>query len=266
MEAWADAGLDVAQAAGDLDPERVGVAMASGIGGVTTLLDNYDTLKEKGPRRVSPLAVPMLMPNAPAANISLLRRRARRGQHPGLGLRFRQRGDRPRARPDPPRPRRRGRCRRHRGGDPPAADGGVRQHDGAVEDRQRRGGRRPDRGLPAVGHRPRRLRPRRGRRRPGARVGGARPGPRRADLRRASSAPASPPTRHDIAQPDPAGRGGTRAILRALAEARHRPRRHRAHQRARDLDPPGRHRRGPDDPRDPRLARRPRSSSPAPSR
>jgi 3-oxoacyl-[acyl-carrier-protein] synthase II len=45
--------------------------MASGIGGVTTLLSNYDTLLAKGPRRVSPLAVPMLMPNAPAAQISL---------------------------------------------------------------------------------------------------------------------------------------------------------------------------------------------------
>jgi 3-oxoacyl-[acyl-carrier-protein] synthase II len=71
MEAWADAGLDVLQEAGSLDHDRVGVAMASGIGGVTTLLDNYDTMKAKGPRRVSPLAVPMLMPNAPAANISL---------------------------------------------------------------------------------------------------------------------------------------------------------------------------------------------------
>ncbi len=67
MQAWADAGLDGA----DIDQERLGVAMASGIGGVTTLLDNYDLLLEKGPRRVSPLAVPMLMPNAPAANISL---------------------------------------------------------------------------------------------------------------------------------------------------------------------------------------------------
>lgn len=68
MEAWADSGL----ADAEVDGDRLGVAVASGIGGVTTLLDNYDVLKEKGPRRVSPLAVPMLMPNAPAANISLL--------------------------------------------------------------------------------------------------------------------------------------------------------------------------------------------------
>jgi 3-oxoacyl-[acyl-carrier-protein] synthase II len=68
MEAWADSGLE----GSGLDTDRLGVAMASGIGGVTTLLQNYDVLKEKGPRRVSPLAVPMLMPNAPAANISLL--------------------------------------------------------------------------------------------------------------------------------------------------------------------------------------------------
>ncbi len=67
MEAWAHSGLDAA----DIDHDRLGVAMASGIGGVTTLLSNYDTLLAKGPRRVSPLAVPMLMPNAPAAQISL---------------------------------------------------------------------------------------------------------------------------------------------------------------------------------------------------
>jgi 3-oxoacyl-[acyl-carrier-protein] synthase II len=69
MEAWADSGL--AEVQDDLDHERLGVAMATGIGGVITLLDNYDVLKEKGPRRVSPLAVPMLMPNASAANVSL---------------------------------------------------------------------------------------------------------------------------------------------------------------------------------------------------
>ena len=68
LEAWADAGLADAD---DVDPERLAVAMASGIGGVTTLLSNYDNLKEKGPRRVSPLAIPMLMPNGPAASVGL---------------------------------------------------------------------------------------------------------------------------------------------------------------------------------------------------
>jgi 3-oxoacyl-[acyl-carrier-protein] synthase II len=69
MEAWADSGL--AEVQDELDRERLGVAMATGIGGVITLLDNYDKLRDKGPRRVSPLAVPMLMPNASAANVSL---------------------------------------------------------------------------------------------------------------------------------------------------------------------------------------------------
>jgi 3-oxoacyl-[acyl-carrier-protein] synthase II len=69
LEAWSDAGFgeDGAQA----DPERLAVALASGIGGVTTLLGNYDKLRDSGPRRVSPLAIPMLMPNGPAASIGL---------------------------------------------------------------------------------------------------------------------------------------------------------------------------------------------------
>ncbi len=67
LEAWRDSGL----ADSEVDSERLGVAMASGIGGVTTLLSNYDQLLEKGPRRVSPLSIPMLMPNSPAANIGL---------------------------------------------------------------------------------------------------------------------------------------------------------------------------------------------------
>jgi 3-oxoacyl-[acyl-carrier-protein] synthase II len=66
-EAWADSG----NAETPVDPERLGVAIASGIGGVTTLLNNYDLLLQKGPRRVSPLSIPMLMPNSPAANVGL---------------------------------------------------------------------------------------------------------------------------------------------------------------------------------------------------
>ncbi len=71
---------------------------------------------------------------------------------------------------------------------------------------------------------------------------------------------------HDIAQPDPEGRGGTRAIARALQEAEISASRRGARQRARHLDAAGRHRRGPDAARDPRRAGRRASSSPRPSR
>lgn len=64
-EAWADAGTP------EVDGERIGSVIASGIGGVWTLLTSWDTLKESGPRRVLPLTVPMLMPNSPAAYVSL---------------------------------------------------------------------------------------------------------------------------------------------------------------------------------------------------
>ncbi|MFI8005917.1 beta-ketoacyl-ACP synthase II [Streptomyces sp. NPDC086010] len=71
-EAWADAGF-TGKAGEDekIQPERLGSVIASGIGGVITLLDQYDVLKEKGVRRVSPHTVPMLMPNGPAANVGL---------------------------------------------------------------------------------------------------------------------------------------------------------------------------------------------------
>jgi 3-oxoacyl-[acyl-carrier-protein] synthase II len=53
------------------DPDRLGTVMASGIGGLTTLLAQYDILREQGFRKVSPHTVPMLMPNSPAANVSI---------------------------------------------------------------------------------------------------------------------------------------------------------------------------------------------------
>ncbi|MEU6222990.1 beta-ketoacyl-ACP synthase II [Streptomyces sp. NPDC047042] len=74
-EAWADAGFTDRAGEGDndaVDPDRLGAVIASGIGGVTTLLDQYDVMKEKGVRRVSPHTVPMLMPNSPSANVGLL--------------------------------------------------------------------------------------------------------------------------------------------------------------------------------------------------
>ena len=74
-QAWEDAKLEDA-----VDPERLGVVIGTGIGGVLTLLGQDELLKTQGLRKVSPLTVPMLMPNGPAAHVSLALK-ARAGAH-----------------------------------------------------------------------------------------------------------------------------------------------------------------------------------------
>jgi 3-oxoacyl-[acyl-carrier-protein] synthase II len=64
-EAWAHAGSP------EVDPERLGIVVSSGIGGVASTLSAYDTLKEKGWQRLSPYTVPMLMPNGAAGWIAI---------------------------------------------------------------------------------------------------------------------------------------------------------------------------------------------------
>jgi 3-oxoacyl-[acyl-carrier-protein] synthase II len=64
-EAWTDAGQP------EVPPERLGVAVTSGIGGIGSVLSAYDTLKDKGWQRISPYTVPMLMPNGSAGWISV---------------------------------------------------------------------------------------------------------------------------------------------------------------------------------------------------
>jgi 3-oxoacyl-[acyl-carrier-protein] synthase II len=64
-EAWAHAKIE------KIDSERLGVVVGSGIGGITTILDAYDTFKEKGWKRLSPYTVPMLMPNGAAGWIGI---------------------------------------------------------------------------------------------------------------------------------------------------------------------------------------------------
>jgi len=64
-EAWAHAGSP------EVNPERLGVVVSSGIGGVASTLSAYDTLKEKGWQRLSPYTVPMLMPNGAAGWIAI---------------------------------------------------------------------------------------------------------------------------------------------------------------------------------------------------
>jgi 3-oxoacyl-[acyl-carrier-protein] synthase II len=64
-QAWQDAG------APSVEPERLGVSVATGIGGLGTTLDAHDTLREKGWQRLSPFTVPMYMPNGAAAWIGI---------------------------------------------------------------------------------------------------------------------------------------------------------------------------------------------------
>ena len=70
-QAWADAGFTGTSEQNGLDPSRVAVVIGTGIGGVTSLIDQHDILLAKGPSRVSPLMIPMNMPNGPAAYVGL---------------------------------------------------------------------------------------------------------------------------------------------------------------------------------------------------
>jgi len=66
-EAWEDAGLQSAP----LDGERVGVYVGSGVGGLQTLIDQAAVLRDRGPERISPTLVPMIISNMAAALISM---------------------------------------------------------------------------------------------------------------------------------------------------------------------------------------------------
>jgi 3-oxoacyl-[acyl-carrier-protein] synthase II len=71
-EAWADAGFEMpTEENRPVDPDRLGVAIGTGIGGTRTLLAQDDLLETQGLRKVSPLTVPMLMPNGAAALVSI---------------------------------------------------------------------------------------------------------------------------------------------------------------------------------------------------
>ncbi|EHY90741.1 beta-ketoacyl-[acyl-carrier-protein] synthase family protein [Saccharomonospora azurea] len=80
-EAWADAGFEPpTDESQDVEPERLGVSIGTGIGGPVTLLNQDDLLEQHGIRKVSPLTVPMLMPNGPAAHVGI-DLKARAGVH-----------------------------------------------------------------------------------------------------------------------------------------------------------------------------------------
>lgn len=67
MEALADSGLDVSQE----NPERIGVALGSGIGGLITIEKNYKAFIEGGPRKISPFFIPGSIINMAAGSLSI---------------------------------------------------------------------------------------------------------------------------------------------------------------------------------------------------
>lgn len=67
LEAWEMSGLTDAS----IDPKRLGVIVGSGIGGMTTLQDQVRVMDNKGPKRVTPFFVPMVIANMASGNISI---------------------------------------------------------------------------------------------------------------------------------------------------------------------------------------------------
>src|SRR5918996_3333216 len=65
-QAEQDAGIDV-----ERESDRVGVSVATGIGGLKSFQDCYDVLKERGPDRVNPFSIPQIIPNMGAAWVSM---------------------------------------------------------------------------------------------------------------------------------------------------------------------------------------------------
>ncbi len=66
-QAVADANLVMANE----DPRRVGVIVGSGIGGVGTMFEQYDVMRERGPRRVSPFTVPSMLANSASGQVAI---------------------------------------------------------------------------------------------------------------------------------------------------------------------------------------------------
>lgn len=67
MQALDEANLDMDH----VNKDRIGIYIGSGIGGLNTLLENYDTLKNRGPKRVSPFLIPMMISNMGSGILSI---------------------------------------------------------------------------------------------------------------------------------------------------------------------------------------------------
>jgi 3-oxoacyl-[acyl-carrier-protein] synthase II len=67
LEAIAQSGLTVTES----NRDRIGILIGSGIGGITTLIEQYDVMRQRGPERVSPFLIPMMISDGAAGNIAI---------------------------------------------------------------------------------------------------------------------------------------------------------------------------------------------------
>ncbi len=72
MHAWKDAGFNGRSDENKLNPERIGVLMSAGMGGLPFIEDTVHTIIEKGPKRITPFFIPSVIPNLTSGHLSIM--------------------------------------------------------------------------------------------------------------------------------------------------------------------------------------------------
>jgi 3-oxoacyl-[acyl-carrier-protein] synthase II len=72
LQAWADAGFKGRSEENKLDPERFGMLMSSGMGGLPEIENMVHTIIEKGPKRITPFFIPSVIPNMTSGHLAIL--------------------------------------------------------------------------------------------------------------------------------------------------------------------------------------------------
>lgn len=72
MQAWEDAGFKGKADENQLNPERVGMLMSAGMGGLPVIEDVCNTIRDKGPRRITPFFIPSVIPNMTSGQLSIM--------------------------------------------------------------------------------------------------------------------------------------------------------------------------------------------------
>ena len=72
MQAWADAGYKGRSEENGLDPNRLGTLMSAGMGGLPIIEDVVNTIRDKGPKRITPFFIPAVIPNMTSGHLSMM--------------------------------------------------------------------------------------------------------------------------------------------------------------------------------------------------